>query len=61
MDGQDEGGAGGNFRVEGEVAVDFFGTESTDGEAETVAFCDVALRREGCEEGFALCFGDTGA
>lgn len=61
MDGKDEGGAGGDFRVEGEVAVDFFGTESADGEAETVAFGDVALRREGCEECFAFGFGDTGA
>lgn len=61
VEGEDEGGAGGDVGVEGEVSVDLFGAEGADREAETCAFADVGRDGEGFEDVFAFVFGDAGA
>lgn len=60
MEGEDEGGAGGDCGVEGEGAVDLFGAEGADRETEACAFAYVSGDGKRLEEVFTLVFGNAG-
>lgn len=59
VDGQYERCACGHFGIEDEAAVDFFGTQSADGESESVTVGNVAGGGKCGEERLTLVFGNA--